>query len=655
MKNTDHPKIMKEIVRIYHRPSAEGKITAAPTVDDYVPNPLDVCVQKSPTQWIPVLYSEPSEDGDTWHFRTESESRPLAVEKRSDCLTGEHFFESGMAVYHRRNDESVVKVFDAILRIVRIREIFEPNGDKISLVKCRILSEVWDSDATEHQIEIKKRDFKRLLLKVHEMYPEIAIIKQFTTVFEEYLSMVFQKRPQQETTREASRLGWASFMDPPRYVIGVDSFYRNFRIPDVPYPTDAFTVSTAQKFLDIGGWKFQIASLWVAAHLPFLLFWFAKVGIHFHSVFYLQGETNSFKTTVCSLIANVFNTNRERAVSRLNSTKASIQSIISYLPDTLVCLDDFSNTESSSRAKAKDIAETVLRAIGDGQFSAKMDVTKTSQILLDTVRTVVIMTGEDSIGLSQSSEYRLITLPLQRGVFDPLMLQYFEDHASCIPEYFAAFVKFLERTMPANLSALKRRFRELQSDYRKTLEVPRLVDADVVLHLTAEIVWQFYGSNNNLDVDVIRQCLEDGIDRAFQVTAKISQQKAPEQLFVEVISEIASTQALPIAESEDWYTKNSRSYAGFKDSAGNLWLLPETAYLAVRNSLKHRNVDFLTDMNTLKKRLLKTGISIGRYDEKGHKNEYLCRGHRPDQSGSRKRFLVIRHQKIEEMLNKTEE
>lgn len=657
MRNTNNPKVMKEIIRIYQRLSDEGKITAAPAVDDYVPNPLDVCVQKDPTQWIPCLYAEPYEEGDTWRFYTESESYPLAVENRSDGLIGEHFFERNKAVYHIRKDESSVKVFDAILRIVHIREIFEPNSEKKVLITCRISSAVWYDDDTDHLIEVEKRDFKRLLFKVHETYPEISIMKQYCAVFEEYLSMVFQKRPQQETTKEARLLGWASFMDPPRYVIGVDSFYRNYRIPDVTYLTDAFPLYTARKFLDIGHEQFQISTLWVAAHLPFLMFWFEKVDIHFHSVFYLQGETNSFKTTVCSLIANVFNTDRERAVFRLTSTKAGLQHIISNLPDTLVCLDDFSNTESSSRAKAKDVAETILRAVGDGQFSAKMDITKSSKVLLDAVRTVVIMTGEDTIGLSQSSEYRMITIPLHRGVFDSQKLQYFEDTPSYIPEYFAMFVKFLERTLPKNLSTLKNRFRELQSNYRKTLEVPRLVNANVVLHLTAEIVGQFYcnGGKNDLDADVIRECLEDGIDETFRITAKISRQKAPEQLFLEAISKIASTKALPIAESEDWYVKNSRSYAGFKDSDGNLWLLPDKAYIEVRNSLKNQNVDFLTDLNTLKKRLFQNGISIGRYDEKGHKNEYLCRGHRPDQSGLRKRFLVIRRQKIEEILNKTEE
>lgn len=651
MSNSDsNPKILKEVVRVY-RKIPQG-VTEKPTIDadDIVPEPIDVCVERASQSFAPVLYADFDQETQSLSYQPAETFLP-AVKKlpaQDDGFTGHYFVEHNCAVFHQLKDDTAVKVIDAILRVVFVKEVFAPDGSSDRSIACRVQSVCFDDDEP-HIIEVPEKKFKNICMKMHQLYPEITVLMQYAKVIEEYLSCVFQNRPKAEVRREARCIGWTSFSPTASYVIGCDPIYHRYRIP-----TEPLTVAPAyigQRFLEIGNRGFQISTLWIASHLPFMIFWFEKVGIHFQSVFYLQGETNSFKTTVCSLVSNVFNTDRDRAVVRLNSTKAGIQKILSFLPDTLVCLDDFSNSEVSSRTHSKDVAETILRAVGDGQFSAKMDMASSS-IVQATVRTVIIMTGEDTLGLSQSSEFRTITIPVQRGVFDADKIRYFEDRPSEIPRYFTAFIHYLEQTMPSNIERIKDLFHALRDQYRKTMEIPRLAEAKAILMLSVQIVGNFYHWS---PADAEFRSLSERIDEVFEINTKHSQRKAPEILFLEALCAIASTKALPIAENEDWYIKNSTSFAGFKDVDGNLWLLPDKAYDAVVKFFRKRNIDFLTDIGNLKKRLYAAGISIGKFDKKNNKYQYVCRGHRPDASGSRKRFLVIKHQKIENFLDTEED
>ena len=651
--NDSKPKIMKEIIRICPK-MPQGVMEAPPhDANDIVPDPIDVCVEKSPASYAPVLYADYDESQHLIYCPVDyPRSIPKGPAKLSDGFSGEYFFERGQAVYYRMKDDSEVKVIDAILRVVGIKALYSPDGSHETFVQCSIHSD-WLDDG-RHQLEVPLKNFKKILAEVHHQYPSISIMKQYAQTIEEYLSCIFKNRPKDEVIKGSRYIGWYSFSQNTQYYIGGDPFYHGYQFPEEPLLSAP--AYTGQRFLAIGNGGAQIATLWIAAHLAFLLYWYDKVSIHFHSVIYLQGETNAFKTSVCKLISNVFNPDRDRAVVRLNSTKAGIQKVVSYLPDTLVCLDDFSNTETSSRTQAKDVAESVLRAVGDGQFAAKMDMSKSSSVIQDAVRTVIVMTGEETIGLSQSSEFRMITIPVQRGVFEAAKLQYFEDRPSEIPQYFTSFIRYLEQAMPYRLGMVKERFRKLRQFFRTTMETPRLAEAKAILMLTSEIIDDFYTrSSADGAVSSLSELFKAGVDEIFSINTRHSQRKASELLFLEAVCAISSTKALPIAENELCYVENSTYFAGFKDTDGNLWLQPDRAYAEVVKFFRKRHIDFLADMGTVKKRLYEGGISIGRYDEKGNKYEYLRRGHRKDASGLRKRFLVIKHEKIEEFLAKEEE
>ena len=75
--------------------------------------------------------------------------------------------------------------------------------------------------------------------------------------------------------------------------------------------------------------------------------------------------------------------------------------------DNIALLDDFSNTAGANNALARENAETAIRAVGDGMFSGKMNVSDLSEGRVDDVQSVVVITGEDEFSLSESGLYRV--------------------------------------------------------------------------------------------------------------------------------------------------------------------------------------------------------------------------------------------------------
>ena len=196
-------------------------------------------------------------------------------------------------------------------------------------------------------------------------------------------------------------------------------------------------------FRQIGHENDVIEILWIVAHIALSLFWFRKFVVDFRSVIFLKGKTNLFKTMVVSFLANIFAKNRRKASIRLSSTKAYTQEFVTKMRDNLVLVDDFSNTVGADNTQARENAETAIRVVGDGMFSGKMNVNDLSKGRVDDVQCVVALTGEEELGLSKSSLYRLIVLQIVEGTFDPKEMALYDERHDLLQLYFSLFVQFL--------------------------------------------------------------------------------------------------------------------------------------------------------------------------------------------------------------------
>lgn len=563
------------------------------------------------------------------------------------ALEGAMYVEQDKTVLAKTKAGQFVPLTNATLRVVGIKERWETDIDCVRYLLCEVQCKAW-----KDSIVVPWTEYKDIYQKIRQKFPDVCVMGQGQAL-EEYLADVFAKyAPDLPVSREAKMSGWICWDNDVQYVMGYDDFYRNHIIPKTI--GDSYAVfNIGRRFLDIGHSNSQICTLFLASHLAYTLFWLKKANVHFQSTFFVQGGTGLLKTSVVRIIADVFNTDRERAVIRLNSTLASAQKTITYLRDTVVCVDDFSNSEPSARKQALSAAEAIIRAVGDGAFPSKSDVNDYRKITQNTVRSVVILTGEEGFDLGTSSQLRLIVIPVMQGTFDGAVLTEFQND-NIWARYMAQYINFLRGNGKRLVPYIKNKFFEYRSFYAQVLDVPRLIDAAAILRLECDIVQMYacWCGCSAVEVQKLSDLLIQNVLKAMKFTCHFSNETRQEVRFLRALWEsLNTTKVAMVAESEDVYADNEAQFIGFYErQTGTIWLKPEMAYQVVYQYYRTIHEYWLTSIKRVKELLLEKGLSRGKSSCNGKSAEYTCRA----KKGTRKRMLVLYVEKVEKILSEEE-
>ncbi len=355
----------------------------------------------------------------------------------STPLQGENFVIGEGGLYQIKDgDKQGRKIANTTLTITKIERRW--SGKKIKEIFHVKVSCSNELGTTEKMLKIPAHDFKKIFEVIRREFPSAYTSLGDLDAKEEYLTEVYQRdAATAEVEYLSDIIGWVEFEGvPPKFYVGENGFYNGMEItlPIVGYLNKREIFAEGSAFRQIGHGNGVIEILWLIAHIALSLFWLRKFGVDFRSTIFVKGKTNLFKTTVVSLIANIFAKNRRKAGARLSSTKAYTQEFVTK--DNVVLLDDFSNTVGASNNFARDNAETAIRAVGDGMFSGKMNVTNLAEGRADDVECVIVITGEDEL------LYRLIVLPIVEGTFDPQVLAHISNRHEILQAYFALFVRF---------------------------------------------------------------------------------------------------------------------------------------------------------------------------------------------------------------------
>lgn len=173
------------------------------------------------------------------------------------------------------------------------------------------------------------------------------------------------------------------------------------------------------------------------------------------------------------------------------STRASIATVLSNLRDTCICVDDYSNSSVRDSRSSEDNAEFVIRSVGDGILPEKMNVRDFSKAVRKTVRSAVIMTGEEKLSLGASSMLRVIEIPIDEHTFSGEALRIFQGGSEILRCYFALFVQYLTKHGHEITAA----YGQLQNDYResyaRSYSNKRYIDAAVLLRVAKDALSGF--------------------------------------------------------------------------------------------------------------------------------------------------------------------
>jgi|GEM_PF-1330564 len=636
------------------KPQLEAIPDVLPSVNDLAERIpfLSLADSRNCVSYLQPQRAIPSEDGN-WVYQ--SNLKELAMPLGNiDYLAGNLYEESAEGLYYKKNREEAVLISNATIRISGSIENWQSEDVCEEKLICEIRCKVWDGN--EKYIEVPKEQYKQVYRLIHKKYPEISLATIGTDAMEEYLTSVFQHKPKiLETEIRAAMTGWATIRGETRYRIGSDSFYNSVKLPEIKDRNILPTFYEGISFLSIGRNNAAIATILLVAHIGYSLFWMRKGGMDFRSVLFIKGASNLLKTSVIKEVANVFDMNRDHATIRVASTLASLQYNVCMLRDGVICVDDFSNSEIKSKNKAVEAAEDIVRAVGDAIFCGKMSLKNNANVERNIVRSTVILTGEEELGLGLSSNLRTIVISVGQDTFDGEALSKFQENREIMRRYFALYIQFLTENGEELSKRCQKSLVQYRTYYATKLTVRRFVDAAVGLRVQTDFFRYFVDWCGVAEDEktTLTQLLEDSILEIMHQNQKKSVEKKPEIRFLYALMQsVGSTPNSGVADNEDVYCKDEAKYIGFYDTKSELiWLSMEEAWSTVKTYYRNQGEDWLVKQQTIKEILLKAGISKGRQagdDQAG--NEYLCRARK----GARKRMLVL-HQSIVEKLLKTEE
>ena len=577
----------------------------------------------------------------------------------SATLQGENFIIGEGGLYQLRDgDKQGRKIANTTLTITKIERRW--SGKKIKEIFHVKVSCSNELGTTEKMLKIPAHDFKKIFEVIRRKLPSAYTSLGDFDAKEEYLTGVYQRdAPTAVVEYLSDIIGWVEFEEvPPKFYVGTDKFYSGMEIilPSVEYLNRREIFAEGSAFRQIGHGNGVIEILWLVAHIALSLFWLREFGVDFRSVIFVKGKTNLFKTTVVSLIANIFAKNRRKAGARLSSTKAYTQEFVTKLRDNVVLLDDFSNTVGASNNFARDNAETAIRAVGDGMFSGKMNITNLAEGRADDVQCVIVITGEDELGLSESSLYRLIVLPIVEGTFDPQVLAHISNRHEVLQNYFALFVQFLTEYGSNVVGECASRFAEYRELYRQKFSVPRFIDAIVTMAVEIDLIAAFgmYCGMSDAEMINYREHALNAVENVMQQNLTITKESTPEVRFLHALKQsIGTTKYNRLAATESVYVSDSSSFIGFREeTTSTIWLRFDDAYKLVVSFYQRQGEQFLTTAKTIKELLLQRGLSDGKFVPNGQgSSEYLRKSKKPP----RKWFLVLKVDAIEKFLNENQE
>ena len=577
----------------------------------------------------------------------------MQPEKCNEQLEGTNYIETSSGVFAVKDGEIVKPIINGKIKITRILNVWKNEQDKDSYLVCEVQV---TGHYENYEITVLKNRFKDIFKLIRKELPAVNVLEVASEAVQEYLTDIFNRDIEKCSVEDrVLRMGWFKLSNSVHYFKGVDDFYSTISIPNIENLDQRMIFERAWNFLKVGKNGETITGIWLMAHIAFTNYWLKQGGHQFSSVLYVKGATNLLKTSVVKVVANPFDRNRDNATVRMTSTIAGIRNVLEMLQDNLVCIDDFSNTELSSKRKALENAEDVIRAVGDGVFPTKMCVNDFSRSSRESVRATVILTGEEKLNLGRSSQYRIIEVFVDKDTFDGNNLRIFQQNPQIMSEYFWLYVEFLQQYGSEIATKVHQSVITHENKLINEFSVRRFTESTAILLIQIEVMVAFasYCFVNEHIVTQLHQALTQNLMNIMRKNQDDGNQLDPVLKFLYGIwQSLETNKNYKLADAEAEYVKSESKFIGFKEPATNqLWLRVEDTYEMVIKFYKKRGEDFLVQWDTIKKLLLEHGYSKGVSASNGTPASYVLRARR----GTRKRMLVLKVEKVEQALENLKE
>lgn len=562
-----------------------------------------------------------------------------------EVLEGKNYFEDddGLEGVVRKD---IVNVSNTIIRIVAENKQYDFGDRERVIYDIKLLCSKWKIPLV---IQVPKEKFRMTYSIAKKEHPEITCFTNGTSdILEEYFADIAAHEVENRKIYYSyAKTGWREINGRIEYKLGDNPIYENWIIPTpILVPEKMKEVfSNGLSFLNLSDEKMVVNSIFIFAHIGFLKYWTRLANFNIASVLFIKGTTGSFKTTVSSEIFNVFQPNKsQRYIQFSGSTWAGVSKCLLAAQDNTIIIDDFSKTEVVNAKEATNLMEKILRAVGDEQLSTKLEVGG-KNLQNAVIRTSVVVTGEESPNLGLSSNLRIITVPVERGTFSKENLTAFQKNRDIMPNYFSLFIQFLTEFGKSYINHVVNNIDDYRREFSNKFSEPRFLEMAVLLKLTADVIYQF-GKYCGVDIaSVYNSFLEEINNLVAYNEASIVEEQPHIKILKPLYAMLNNESNAIIAKNEILFNEDPTRFVGFYEEQTNtIWLDFNKVINLITVYWKKRGATWLISDKRVKEILDQKGLILK--DSDG----FLKRA----KKGNRKRYLVIKIDKMEEVLKGVE-
>lgn len=404
-------------------------------------------------------------------------------------------------------------------------------------------------------------------------------------------------------------------------------------------------------FLGISAKLMLMFPLILMAHISLMFNLFEAAGYVPRFLLFLCGRTGSMKTSVCLALYRIFAEQAASPAANFKDTEVALEIKLGEGNGMVVLVDDYRPPVTAVDGKSNlSKLESIVRAVGDriAKSRSNAELGKAKEFLPTSC---VVVTGED-LGGTQSSQNRMLIVPINKGDINGKLLKRFQDDPMLITTHMGYFLEWAGENGDAIVEFIKTNFDRERGYFAQSLREPRVVDTAVMLMLTASILHTYGDSIGAIDKGSGVQQLAEwrcAILQACIHSEGISKEQDPVAMYLQAFFDMWDRKEIEVAR--DIKSHEAGKHIGYANGE-HLWLWHHELYNRVCRYWQRSGVVFPLTEGKMNEHLDAAGLIRVAYETRGDgaKKLYVCKSSLPNRS----RMLVLNEELARQYLDNNE-
>lgn len=406
----------------------------------------------------------------------------------------------------------------------------------------------------------------------------------------------------------------------------------------------------AMGFLNISDKLTLTLPLLLVAHLSPMFNLFVEAGYTPRFVSFLNGRTGSMKTSVSLVVFRLFKEQPKSPEANFKDTEVALEIKLGEGHGKVVLVDDYRPPVTSIDGKSNlTKLESIIRAAGDrvSKSRSNSELGKAKEYLPSSC---VVVTGED-LGGTQSSQLRMLVLPINKGDVDGRLLKQFQDDPLLISTHMYHFLHWVGIYGDNVIQFIQSQFEMERANFAQSLKEARVIDTAATLMLVARILHQYGCAVEAFAKGTETQIIHEWRSIISQIMIEsegITKVQNPVVMYLQAFFDMEERKEIEIARNRSVY--DEKIHLGYYDDDGYIWIWHKEVFNKVRQYWQRVGALFPLSFEKINEHLDSAGLIRVSYEKRegGQKKNYTIKSSLPNRS----RLVVLNNQLARQYLEK---